>query len=637
MKKRILTFALCLCLILPMLASCAPVDLTYKGPVLDMYITQQIYDFDPLHAYNNEAQLKVVSMLFATLYKIGENGKLEKDLVDSDYTSENELTGEYKLTIKLKSTKWSNGEVLDAEDVLTTIERILLDENSNEAAAVLMDIKGAKEIKQGDATMGDLGVISTKSDTLEFSFTHRIDYDQFKLGLASVALAPLPAEVIDHPDWAKKPITAVYSGPFIVRAVSYEEGNRYLTLERNAYYYRDKTEDAVDKFVTPYRILVKYEQPEDIELEQVAISTPEDQINLYNQGKVLYVGDIPLSLRNDYKESAKISDAMSTHTYYLNQNALVASAKAGEEDGFALFAIKEVRQALSLVIDRTAIAESVVFAKTATGIVPNGVYAEKAANATFRAKVGELIAANADPTAARALLATANINPADYSFSITVRDKDDVHIAIAEAVAAAWSTLGFNVSIVKLGVEGKAADEPDESGEVQTDIRDDLFNEALEGRKFEVIAADLVATAVTASSVLAPFAYDYSGAASYYLDENGKPNWEATPHVSGYTSEDYNTLIKKSYAAEKASERANILADAEKLLVEDMPVIPIVFNQDAYLASSELTGLSSSIFAYRDFSRVSRKNWEKYVVTTAEAIITKAPEKTPTPEVETAE
>ena len=94
MKKRLLAFALCLVMILPMLASCAEVDLTYKGPILQMYLTQEIYDFDPLHAYNNEAQLKVVSLLFATLFRVNANGQVENDLVKECIIKENDATKE---------------------------------------------------------------------------------------------------------------------------------------------------------------------------------------------------------------------------------------------------------------------------------------------------------------------------------------------------------------------------------------------------------------------------------------------------------------------------------------------------------------------------------------------------------------
>ncbi len=606
MKKRLLAFALCLVMILPTFASCAPVDLDYKGPILQMYLTQEIYDFDPLHAYNNEAQLKVVGLLFATLFKVNANGQLENDLVKSWSIKEDDIAKEYSMELVLKETCWSDGNTLDAEDISTTIERILLDENSNEAAALLMDIKNAKAIKQGDATMGDLGVTTPNRTTVEISFEHKIDYEQFRYNLASPALAPLPAETIDNPDWAKKPVTAVFSGPFVIRSVAYtnptEEGSaKEIVLERNSYYYRNRTEDAVDKYVTPYRIIVDLTK------------TAEEQIEMYENGQVFYVGDIAMSLREDYKSKATVTDALSTHTYYLNQKAMIASTHPEQsETGFALFAVKEVRQALSLAINRQAIADAVVFAKAATALVPNGIFAESSSATTFRAKFGDIISSSADMTAAKKLLSDANINASDYSFSISVREADEVHNVIAEAVAKAWGELGFNVSITKLGIENKQDHEKDETGEKQVDIRDDLYNEAVDAANYEVLAIDLVASSVTASSVLAPFAYDYSGVKSLYFDESGKPEWIIAPHSCGYMSEEYNTLIADSYKAENSADKAAKLAEAEELILEDMPIIPIVFNQDAYLASAELKGLGSSYFTFRDLSKVTVNDWEAY-------------------------
>ena len=598
MKKRLLALAICLVMMLPMFASCAPVDLDYKGPILQMYLTQEIYDFDPLHAYNNEAQLKVVSLLFATLFKINEKGQLEYDLVKECTIKENDTTKEYSMTLVLRDTCWSDGNTLDAEDVMTTFERVLLDENSNGAAALLMDIKNAKAIKQGDATMGDLGVTSPNRTTIEIMFEHKIDYEQFKLNLASPALAPLPSDTIEgSPDWAKKPVTAVFSGPFTLRSISYEDEDKGMILERNSYYYRNRTEDAVDKNVKPYRIIVDFTK------------TPTEQIDLLKAGQALYVGEIPLELREQYKSQAVVSDQLSTHTYFLNQKTLVE--KIGEEDGFALFAIDEVRQALSLAIDRDELAKQLVFAKAANGLVPNGVFYENSSATTFRSQATKSIETKANLAEAEKLLGEAGINPADYSFKITVRKGDEVHEAIANYVVAAWRELKFNVEVLPLGVEGKQKDEADKTGEVQKDIRDDLYNEALEAGAYEVIAVDLVAPSVTAASVLAPFAYDYSGSASYSVT-NGKPSWTVAPHSCGYMSEEYNTLIADAYEAENVADKAAKLKEAEALLLEDMPVIPIVFNQDAYLVSENLKGLSNTYFGMRDFKGVTVDAWEEY-------------------------
>ena len=64
----------------------------------------------------------------------------------------------------------------------------------------------------------------------------------------------------------------------------------------------------------------------------------------------------------------------------LQQNGITPEEWGGEN----LFAVKEVRQALSMVIDREAIANAVVFAEAATGLVPTGVFDTSSAKTLFR-------------------------------------------------------------------------------------------------------------------------------------------------------------------------------------------------------------------------------------------------------------
>ena len=46
--------------------------------------------------------------------------------------------------------------------------------------------------------------------------------------------------------------------------------------------------------------------------------TDEELKDAYEKGEILYVGNIPLSLREYYADEAKVSDALSTHIYYLS-------------------------------------------------------------------------------------------------------------------------------------------------------------------------------------------------------------------------------------------------------------------------------------------------------------------------------
>jgi len=616
MKTRIIALALCLLMVIPVFTSCSNEIVESQ---LQVYFSHQIYDLDPLNAFNNDAQAKVVSLLFAGLYKLDDNGKPKGDLVKKATINNDYDNKRYTITLTLNDTCWSDGSAVQSSDVVYTFQRVIKAQRSSDAASLLYKIKNAVAVKNGDVSIDDLGVYAVGTKVIEIEFEKEItkdDLEQFQINLASPALFPvreMNAEGKD--DWAKKQTSMVFSGPFILRKVSYTDGNKQLVLERNSYYYRNREKDDADKYVTPYRIIIDYEY------------TPQDQIALYENGQVLYASEIPLSLRNEYKDEVELLDTLSTHTYYFNQNALVTSKKPGEENGFALFAIKEVRQALSLSIDRQAIKDAVVYGNIATGLVSGKIFSTTQEKKTFRDKVGEISLTNKDKAAS--LLTSAGITPSNYSFSISVRKGAEVHVAIANKVAECWSQLGFNVTVNPVGIIVNDEIDPITKENV-FDIRDDLYEEeCVEAGNYEVLAIDLVAKSASAFSVLAPFAIDFTGNKTV----DGR-NTVVTPHSTGYTSEKYNDLIKKAFNATDPDQVTEYLKQAEKLLVEeDAVVAPILFNQNAILISKDLSGLKESYYGFHYFNKAKLKKWEAYRDTyfpleTEEE--DEAPEETPT-------
>ena len=138
---------------------------------------------------------------------------------------------------------------------------------------------------------------------------------------------------------------------------------------------------------------------------------------------VFYLADAPLSVRAENEKKATVYDDTSVLSYVFNTEN-------------PLFAIKEVRQALSLVIDREAIADLVTFGKAANGFLPDICGGSSA----------DLISTTAAKEAAEALLAGVDFTGISKSFTISV-DNNEESVAIAEAVAAAWKSLGFKVTV----------------------------------------------------------------------------------------------------------------------------------------------------------------------------------------------
>ena len=639
MLKRIIALVLCLATCLTVcvgLASCGNKSTTDKGQSIMMYLPDTIYDLDPAHAYNNRTLSSIVGLMFDTLFKLDENGKVSKGLVksytikeDAEKINDDGTVGEYILELTLQETHWSDGVLLSANDVLWTWQRLLDPENAFDCAALLYDIKNARAFKSGDCTADDVG-ITADNDVLTIYFEKSIDYDQFMYNLTSVALAPLREDIANKgDDWAKKPSSMATSGAFKLGRITfsdpkYAESNakyedpivcdkdnhnykeKVITsfiIERNPYYFRDNAkEEAIDKTVTPYRIIV------DCSL------TDEDIKEAYDNGAIMYLGDIPYSLRNDF-EGVEESDALSTNSVLFNQNALITNKKTGNAE--KLFAITEVRQALSLAIDREAILTEVVFGKLPEGLVPFGVTTSDSAKKTFREQYTNNEYLKYDFDRAEELLAEAGITAKNYSFTIQAPAYDDRQVAIAEIIAENWCELGFDVKVqIVSTIENN--DHNKYTDLCHTDMCDDMYAENLRYGRFEAIILDICAISADVYSMLAPYATAFSGQGVDMLNDD---NYQLKAHISGYSSEDYDALIEAIFAEKNIENRADKYNEAEKMLMTDLPVVPVLHNENTTLVSEELKWndtflffkTSSTYFADHVFNKIEIKDYEAYI------------------------
>ena len=599
-----------------------------KGQYITAYLTDNVYDLDPAKAYTNDALANVVSLMFDTLFKLDENGKVKKSLVEEYIIEENEAAGEYTMKLYLKATNWSDGTAVSANDIVFAWKRLLEVDANYEAASLLFDIKNARAAKEGDASIDDVGIYPAEQQMLEINFEGPIDYDQFMLNLTSLALAPLRDDIVSKSDdWAKKPGTMVCSGPFKLGRINmklsetdkyfdalhkYVDANGFdkvgqdgkvqtitdFMLERNIYYFRDNEEDRLKKSVTPYKITV------DCSL------TDEQLTAMYDAGMVMYIADVPLALRKEGSIAADVEIAdksFSTNSIYLNQNAIVDN---GTEEGAKLFADAKVRQALSLAIDRNAIVDAIVYAQAATGLVPTGIFESGDRKVLFRdACTATYDNLGTDAAKAASLLSEAGIKPSQYTFELTVAAYDEVHCAIADIIVENWKALGFNVSAKKIGtIENNDYYKYTDSTPV--DICDDLYAEELRAGTFQAILFDYVAFSADPFSMLAPFAKPFSGRG---MDMSNPDEYLLTPHITGYDSEEYNTLMEKIYAEKTVANRAEDLRAAEGILMADMPIIPVVFNLDASVTSKQLKGTDVNYYNDLTFQKAKISGYSKYL------------------------
>ncbi len=577
--KRILALALCLLMTVSLFVGCGKKDEDDRGAVIRMYMTSDIYNFDPIYAYTDDAATKIMGMIYEGLFRIGNNGKVEKALCKNYKIIEDKQNGIYEMEVTINDTGWSDGRAVSVDDIIFAWKRILDPEFSCSAAAMLFDIKNAKNYKNGDCSPDDVGLYPVDTKVFRIAFDKPINYDLFIENLCSPLLVPLREDIVSKADkWASNVAIMAGNGPFAVR--SFTPGEK-MALQRNAYYYRDTEKDAEDKVVKPYRIFI------DLSL------SANKQLAAYNDGVLFYDSEIGLSSRNDWSKVTKTVDMQNVHTYYFNTNN-------------KLFAKKEVRQALSIALDREAIADIVVFGEPATALITDGVFETSRKN-SFRDKGGDLIKTTANVEEAKKLLKEAGIGYGE--FTITVRD-NEVDVAIAEYAQSVWQEkLGFDVTIVKLGYKKQVT-------ENEYEVYVDEFEEAFKSGDYDVAGIDLQMFSTDAFSTLAGFAVGYSGTALNLADEKGG-GWDLKPGVTGYNSEKYNELIDKAFKENaNRAKRSEYLHEAEKLLLEDCPVAPLVTLKNAYV-SQKLSGFSFDFYGCPVFTKAKLKKYELY--TNAEA------------------
>lgn len=578
--KKFIALTLCIVTVLSLFAGCSKkVDTKDKGAVIPVYLTDEIANFDPAYGNLDDASMKIMSLLYEGLFKYDSNGKVVKAQAKSIKKLDKPSKDYYAIEITLKNNKWSDGTPVMASDYIYAWKRILESDFRGEAANMLFCIKNARAVHNGDATVDDLGITDVSQNIIRIEFEGKTDYNQLYEYLASPMLVPLREFRVGRvpEDWSSNSSIMVSNGPFMVRSYVAE---KKLLLERNSYYYRN--EGPLDESVTPYRLEINY------------AATPEEILEAFNTGALVFNGSIPLANRKELLDAGKltVTNTMSVMSCIFNtQNELLADAS--------------VRNALSLALDRNKIAEIITFGNPIEGLIANGVFntSNGKGKDTFREKGDALISASADVNKAQSLLAgkTGKIN-------LVVRDTEQDK-AVGEYIKSVWDSLGFEVKVKALGVS-EYKDQNDLT------LVKDKYNQAYEKGSFDVILVDYLMFSTDAFGNLASFAKTFAGGAMDMDVEDG--NYQLTPHISGYDNPEYDALIEAAYKETNAGKRAELLHDAEKMLLTDMPITPLVELQNACTKGSDLTGLKTNYYGSFIFTKVVLKNRDKYETTEEE-------------------
>ena len=666
--------------------------------VINIYMPY-VVNFDPATAYADEASAKVLPLLYEGLTVVDSKGKLKGSLAD-EWEIYTDRDGQKAIDITLKTTRWSDGQMVDAEDFLDAWERILDPEFNCEAAPLLFPIKNAVDVKNGNKTVSDLGIRVATQKSFTVILEDWADPEQFLRNCASVALYPIRKDVInkvydkeadEEKDWSSVVAIMQTNGPFFIKSISFgstKEGaikRPFMILERNTHYYLDpEKNEAADEYVTPFRIqinmtygflndkmlsnFVDAEYNEFLkttegktyvnkEVDRIfATMTDEEKAEIgndtavknklkeqvvaakkadlakeksfkftdslleavrenkefffeaYKNGSTLFNAALPSNRDdrseedNELLEDIETVESMTTGAFYFNTNHEILSNV-------------KVRQALSLALDREAIASLAKCGSAASTLITNGVFETTRKTSFKENSASYALSTSANVDEAKSLLASAGVKGG--KFTITVRNTE-TDIAIARYAAEAWNALGFDVSIRALGYEivsykerQYTTDKDGNKGWTMEEIYDTLlhdnFNDAYNNADFDVIFHDVNMLTTDAFVALAPFAGIYSSRA---YDITDYENIDKLVYgVTGYYNKAYDDLMSQAFKETDAAKRAELLHKAEALLLTDMPITPVIHFETTYLESGELGDVEYTYFGAPDFKETSYDNY----------------------------
>lgn len=418
-----------------------------------------------------------------------------------------------------KGLRWSDGAPLEADDFVAGLRRLYHPATASKAASLLYAIKSARAVNAGNAPPEALGVAALGSHDVEITLEHPLPALPTLLALPFTAPAPRHRDADEA--WYEAG-TGVASGAY--RLAAWTPGDK-IVLQKNPNY-RD-----AGAITLP-------------EVHYLPVRNESQALRRFRAGELDMVSW--LSGANARWVDTHLPDA-SRRDPALFVTYLVFNTRHPPFDDL------DVREALSIAIDRNTLAHSVLGLgdRPATGFAPQGLSDYPHPDPPF---VSE--ATDAQKTRARKLLEAKGWTP-DAPLSLTFRvraSEDDKRVALA--IRQMWSEIGVTATLLSADLKTHYA--------------------ALEAGNFEVADAGW-------SSFDGPeFFLDL------FLSDTGGLNY------GSYANPAYDGLVMAAQRTADLTRRNARFAEAEQLLLTDSAVAPLLFNVSRYLIGPPLRGFEGN-------------------------------------------
>ncbi|OOM16689.1 peptide ABC transporter substrate-binding protein [Clostridium saccharobutylicum] len=427
-----------------------------------------------------------------------------------------------------KDIKWSNGDSVKASDFEYEWKRVLNPETASEYSYQLLYLKGAQAYNTGKGSVDDVGIKATDDNTLVVTLTQPTPY--FLELTATTPYLPVDKNVVEsNKDWAGTASTLVSNGPF--KFTDYTMKDK-IVLERNDSYYGKDS----------------------VKLDKVTMKLVSEETSAwasYKSGQFDMVYSVP---KSDVQAAAKDGSATifpNCGTYYLSINV---SDKAKEVDPNAAKVLSDpkVRKALNLAVDRQSIVDSVTKGGQipAYSMVPQGIIGSDGND--FASK--QYFDPKGNVEEAKKLLAEAGYPDGQgLPQLVLLYNPETGHGDTMQAIQAMWKNIGVNCEL-----------QSQEWKVFQTTRTQKQYEIARDGWNADYVDPMTFLDLFTSTSAL---------------------------NNSGYNNPAFDKIIDQAKKEVDTSKRLQLLHQAEDMLMEDMPVIPLYYYTQPIAIKSYVKGV----------------------------------------------
>ena len=440
-----------------------------------------------------------------------------------------------------EDAKWSDGQGVTAKDFEYSWVRALDKETAAEYSYQLFYIKNGQKFNEGEVTRDELGIKVIDDYTLEVTLEAPTAY--FKELTAFTTYMPLREDIVsaDPEGWALDPATYISNGPF--KLVQWDIKDQ-LVLEKNEEYWNAKA----------------------IKLSGVVFKLVTDQNTAYaslKAGDFDMVDTVPPAEIAAGQEEGLVTIYPNLATYMLILN--VGKQSTLPEDVKKVLNDPKVRRALSISIDRKAIVDNVTKSGQvpAYSYVPKGILNEEGKD--FADK--EYYDANKpNVEEAKKLLAEAGYPNGEGIPTLEfMYNTEGSHKLVAQAIQQDWAKIGVNVELANQ--EWKV-----------------FLNTRQEGQ-YEIARHG--------------WSGDYVDPMTFLdLWVTGGGNNDA-----GYSNAKYDELVNQAKTEGDQAKRWELMRQAEDILMEDMPIVPIYYYTKVKGAKPEVKGVRVSTLGHVFFDK----------------------------------